>query len=312
MDSFSKIFHSVFEDAWKSEKLGVVFVVLVSGLALFWAIWIPSPGYAVTAMGLVAGAMALRADMTGREKLLWFALLATFMLLELRAIDHDRTQHDLEQAAERGEEHASFQKIAIGIDQAIKDSEQQFDATIARSDRMLGLEAKAVKGLSTNLRTLTGADSFCLLGFVPGQQFLAFYHVGSFPLYGVSARIGQLDENGKIRPGDSLMGITVVVGDMIPGHASIQPIPNGLGTSPEYFNANIFFTGRNGDWVQVLRERKIENKWQRAVQVIGRLTSETKERVLCETIEPGFPKKAGGTVDTDFRAILAQVRHGKG
>jgi len=59
-----------------------------------------------------------------------------------------------------------------------------------------------------NIATVTGADSFCFLGFNRSQGFLVFVHIGQFPLYGVIARITELDQNGKSRP-NNLMGVTV-------------------------------------------------------------------------------------------------------
>jgi hypothetical protein len=78
---------------------------------------------------------------------------------------------------------------------------------------------------------------------------------------------------------------------MIRGHANIQAIPNGLVSSADYFNANIFFTARNGDWNELLRTQRVDGKMVRAIKVSGRFTSLKNEEVLCETIDPEFPKK---------------------
>lgn len=97
------------------------------------------------------------------------------------------------------------------------------------------------------INTLTGDESFAFLSYVPGQQFLAFPHVGKYPLYGVIARIVDLD---KVKTDPH--GTTVVVGDMIKGHATTTSIPQNFVLAGDHFNANVFFTGRNGRLGRVL------------------------------------------------------------
>jgi len=210
--------------------------------------------------------------------------------------------------ATRVQAYADKQLAQRDREQAQKDR-QTLDDAKSRIDSLQGtviqLQGAAISGLSTNLNTLTGANSFCWLGFVPGQQFLAFVHSGKFPLYGVQARITELDEQDHVK--GSPFGVTISVGDMIRGHASTQPVPSGIAGSPDYFNANIFFTARNGDWVQLLREERVKDKWVRALQVRGRFTSFKKERILCETIDPEFPRKPNGTIDPDFLVPTAKV-----
>jgi hypothetical protein len=108
----------------------------------------------------------------------------------------------------------------------------------------------------------------------------------------VSARIVDLD-NAKSNP----FGVTVSVGDMIQGHANTYSVPANFSPTGDHLNLNVFFTARNGDWVQILREIRVDNTWRRAIQVRGRFTSLKKEKVMCETIDAQFPRNAKGKID---------------
>jgi hypothetical protein len=279
-----------------------VFQIMFLVWSFLWWRYPPAPGKAVLLLGVVAAIVTIQPQMTGIQRLVWLVVVFALFGVEYRAIDRDRYIHDKEQAEARTKETQNFQGIAGGIKQAIQESQKQFDATMNRSDQVMGLQVNALNGLSTNLSTLTGGDSFCYLAFVPGQQFLAFVHMGQFPLYGVSARIVELDSSNKAKQ-ENLMGVTVAIGDMIQHHASVQTLSSGIGNAPDYFNANIFFTARNGDWTELLREQRIKDKWVRAMRVLGGFTYLRKQKVVCETIDREFPKQPNGDIDDGFRSL---------
>jgi hypothetical protein len=162
----------------------------------------------------------------------WICLLFGFLFLELTSIDKEREAS--EALSTRQQESESFRQIGEGIKGAITQSQQQFDATMKRSDKVVGLQVKELNNLSENLHTITGSESYAFLQYVPGQPFLAFVHKGDYPLYGVSARIVDLDQ---VKKTNSLNGVTVAIGDMIRGHANMEP-PLNLGTA-DRFNANV-------------------------------------------------------------------------
>jgi hypothetical protein len=280
---------------------GLVVLAFVS-CAVWWLFYIPSVGKGGLLLAVGATLMPLFWEKVGViGKMFWIAMLFALLAIEYRAIDKDRMDGAAAENQRRTAENAEFQKIADGLTTSIRQSQEQFVATMDKSNRAIGLQMTAVDELSINLDTLTGADSFCYLGFTTGQQYLPFVHIGKFPLYEVSARIVDLDQSGRIKQGN-LMGVTVSVGDMIRGHASIQPLPNGLGSSPDYFNANVFFNARNGDWMELLREQRVNGKLVRAMRVVGRFTSLKKEKPLCETIDPEFPREPNGDIDSDFHS----------
>jgi hypothetical protein len=117
---------------WRKSWFGYFLVVIAVAFAVWWYFRVPPPGYSVTAMGVAAGIMALRAEISGREKWLWTLILFAFALVEIRAISHDRTVHDKEQAATRAREAQNFSDIGQGIQQSIQGSQRHFDATMGR------------------------------------------------------------------------------------------------------------------------------------------------------------------------------------
>jgi hypothetical protein len=113
--------------------LGVfaVFVVL-------WSLRVPSPGKAVTAMGVIAVITTLRGEMTGFEKTAWLFFTFVFLVIEVRAITRER---------ERSEK--AFEKIAQGVSSAIDHSREHFDATM--------------KSMNAVLASVTGGDSYSVV-----------------------------------------------------------------------------------------------------------------------------------------------------
>jgi hypothetical protein len=286
------------KECWNSRKVGVLLWIIFGALIVYWHFCVPPPGDAIGILALVAGIMSVR-DIKTLGKILWVVLLVCLLVTEFRAIDKDRADNEQKQkeffeAQKTGfqgiatQADSNFKETANGLEAAITVSQTQFDTTMKRSDKLLN-------DLQENLRTLTGSESFAWLGFLPGQNFLAFVHQGRYPLYGVSARIVDLDQIKK--PEDSF-GQMISIGDMVPKHANAMPLPLGyLPTTGDRFNANVFFTARNGDWVQMLREIKVKDRWVRAFQVQGPFTSPVKKKIMCETIDPDFPRRADGKID---------------
>lgn len=252
----------------------------VAAFCLYWYWHAPAPNKAVLLLGGVAALMAL-VEMRPIHKAIYFALIVALMFVENRAIDKDRREFANAEASRRMDENQQFSNIASALKQSMTNNQMAFDATINKANQLLGLSRE-------NVQTLTGAESYAYLAFVPGQGFLAFPHKGQYPLYGVSARIVELGKAGQ----NSDMGVTVFLGDIVQGHAAIQPLPPNFSPPGDRFDANVFFTARNGDWAQLIREVRVGGRWLRAIRVMGRFTSLKKERIMCEIIDSNFPRGA--------------------
>lgn len=250
-------------------------------------------------LGFLGVAVALIRDpkeISQREKALWLTILFVLLGLELKTLYQDRDEHDAAERESRERSERNFKEIASGIEGAIEQSKKEFDATMKRSDRELD-------GITRTLDTFTGAESYAYLTYVPTQGFLSFVHRGDYPLYGVTARIVDLDQVQS-----NLLGVVVPVGDMIKGHAAMLQIPNGLPLQGDHFNANIFFNSRNGDWVEKFRARQTKDGWARAMRVEGRFTTLKKEKPMCETIDRQFQLDLKGKVEKDWTPDLKLPR----
>ena len=286
----AKLRLAVLRSHWFHVPFQIAGVLLCS----YWY-WIPPvPNKAVLAVAVAAVVMTL-SEMKPPHKALWLVIVFALAFIETKAIDKERKDSEQERAETRRKENEEFQGIASGINSAIDQSQREFGVTMKRSDRVLALQGRELTGITKTIDTFTGSESYAYLAYVPMQGFLAFAHKGDYPLYGVSARIADLD-----RTSASFIGVTVAVGDMIKGHASMLQIPNGVPLQGDHFNANIFFNARNGDWVQLLRERRTKDGWARAIRVEGMFTTLRKSKLMCETVDHGFQLDSEGNVEKNW------------
>jgi hypothetical protein len=122
---------------------------------------------------------------------------------------------------------------------------------------------------------ITGGESICYLSATTmpdgNLRFVAVVHQGKHPAYGVVARIVDLEvaeRYGLPISGESFAAseTELVIGDLIPGHAKMM----GGAIAPasgDIRRFNIFFTARNGSFIQRLRFRRVDGIWRRAIKV---------------------------------------------
>lgn len=138
------------ETVWHARWLGLTFIGVSVLVAFWWYFHLPSPGYAVTVMSVVAVLMALRTKMDGRERFLWAALSIAFAVVEIHAIRFDRSNQDHLQAANQNELECNFRKIGKGITESVDASKDQFASIMTRFD----LTAQALSLQNRNLTAL--------------------------------------------------------------------------------------------------------------------------------------------------------------
>ncbi len=102
------------EDVWKRPSVGYFLVAVAVAVCIRWYFHIPPPTYSVTFMAVAAGLMALRPEMKGREKWLWTMVLFLFAWIEIRAINHDRSDSENRQTIFIGEQREHFSEIGDG------------------------------------------------------------------------------------------------------------------------------------------------------------------------------------------------------
>ena len=284
---------------WNSPWVGVPLWLIVAALACFWLFNVPPPGYSVGFLAVVAGIMSVR-DMKTLGKIMWVVLLVCLLVTEFQAIGKDRAENERKQKEFFEAQRLGFQEVASQANRNFDVTAKRLETVIANDREQFG---STMNGISREIKTYTGGESYTYLTYVPNQGFLEFIHKGDYPLFSVVARITDLDD-----PRHDLIGTIMQLGDLIKGHASSRNVPASIAASEltrDTINFNIFFTARNGDWVELLRARRDhEGKWTRALIVEGAFSSMKRSSIMCETIDNGFPIE---TLDKGFEELSADA-----
>jgi hypothetical protein len=285
-------------EIWGEAWPGYSFIVL-SFLGFLWlARHLPAPGYAITAMAVIAGVMALRPDMGGWEKSLWFVILLLFAGIEIRAISRDRkeqTKTFSDIAAQLKVTVNQGTKALSALNETIKEGRTHFDSTIS--------------GLTDSIKTQTGGDSFCYLEFSQALNDvggMTLVKVGKYPLRGVSARItdaaktaAAVNEFLKTNPprGDQDYANQIFAIQRM--SEVLQPVPDFatdtrlLGgyqmTKSDRQSFQIVFSAFNGFWIERMEIRTVNGKWTKAIMVEVPMT----KKYLHFYIDPDFPRVNG-------------------
>jgi hypothetical protein len=180
------------ERQWHKRRLSVIllYVGIVVGLYFRWFLNPIPPGYAVTALAVAAAIMAVVGELKGFEKVAWLVLLFAFAGLELRAIRQDKEAQDEIQRDYRyhqdlltAQQLKNFRDIGSGIQTSIKKSDEHFEATTKKTNRVL-----------TNI---TGGDSFAYVvpqDLTSDQSHGVVWNNGDQPLVGLTLTISHTSD----------------------------------------------------------------------------------------------------------------------
>jgi len=285
-------------EIWSLAWPGYLFIV-VSFLCFVWlARHIPTPGYAITAMAVIAGVMALRPEMSGWEKSLWFVILLLFAGIEIRAISKDRQEQNKTFADIASKLGTAIEQGTTAIDtlnQTVQEGRAHFDSTMS--------------GLADSVKTQTGADSFCYLEFSPALNDvggMTLVKVGKYPLRGVSARI--MDAAKTAAAVNEFVKANTPGGDQdYANHVFtiqrmsevLQPVPDFatdtrfLGgyqmTKSDRQSFQILFSAFNGSWIERMEIRTVNGKWAKAIMVEVPMTKKYRHFY----IDPDYPRLNG-------------------
>ena len=117
------------------------FFFLVQCSASVWVGWwlryLPPPGYGIGLLAVLAAAMSLHVEMRNWQKAVWMLLIGACLFLEFRAIEHDRTENNSANTKARNEENEKFDQIAQSMKRSIANNQEQFNATMTRTNRIL-------------------------------------------------------------------------------------------------------------------------------------------------------------------------------
>jgi hypothetical protein len=234
-----------------------------------WA-WHPLVGVWIGILGLLGVVVALTRDPTKigrREKAAWILIMTVLLLLEIKSVYQDRNEHDREQADARERETKSFEAIANGISSTIQQSQQHFDATMAKSDQLTKLSQEG-------LANVTGGDSYAYIeagiGSRPPFQLIVSVR-GKHAVHNLLVSIQTLPKAGEIRDNDSIMrqmnsmhSLPVGNGDFLPG---VTPI--GETIMPGRYGLTV--VSRN-QWTteQIDIAQCSDGQWSEAIKMNGR------------------------------------------
>jgi len=133
----------------KTDWVFFVLQLLAMLLAYVWWSALPSPGYAIGVLAVLAAVMSIHTEMPPFQKALWLLLIGVFLVIELRAIDWDRANNDVREALVRMQERDQFATI-------LRQGEEESKKTL---DKMSGVTQLARRSIYEE----TGGDSYVVV-----------------------------------------------------------------------------------------------------------------------------------------------------
>lgn len=313
------------EHVWRKKWLGYSLIAISFVVFALFASHLPPSGYGVVAMAVVAGIMAIRPEMGGWERSLWFVILVCFAIIEIQAINHDRklANGEFTEIVSGLKTSVDQGKTAIeGLQTTIKEGRDHFDKTMARSDVILG-------GVADSVKVQTGGDSFAFITLTaePAQAFemhwnnflaprgVAYFVVsvtsrGKYPLRGTQAimmdderRLAAMKEYNKHPDGDWIKAINSADSEYQMPYLRPQSSesPQGevdvIGVYPmpqeDSKKLTINFSAPNGYWNESLHLGRVNGKWHQCLSVLGPTVKQAKNPfIYCDSDWPEGKKLA--------------------
>lgn len=162
----------------------------------------------------------------------------------------------------------------------------------------LGMES-ILSDIKTETKRLeemvTGGESFAYLifaGIESGRPMILASHQGEAPVYDLDVMVLNLHLFDQIANDASQESISSCethfkLTNMAPGFASALGHVVNAGSEERDFN--VFFTARNGGWIQFYRSRKINGKWVAASLVLKRMIKPEASKVVFAVRDNDFP-----------------------
>ena len=264
----------------------IIFCVILFPVSL-------SPGWSVTILGAAALAMAIRGVKPDRvtflEQVIWIIIAVFLCSSELYAVH----RADIE----RDEVEASIRSQDFMIHQA---ELRSFQRLIRAGDKLLSQEQLTSNLTRNAMASITGGTSFCYMVFE--QRSLDELRpipwvtaVGRYPLYDLEVRITDADNPGKSPYyADSLTNdLSFSIGNIPGGGARLIPARSLNFQARKSYRLNLFFSARNGFWMEELRGMIINGKWTYAFRVRSGENYAITRKV---DIDSRYPRESDGSV----------------
>ena len=192
------------------------------------------------------------------------------------------------------EQHENDAKQLTSFQYTIQEKDEELlknSIALAKKSDELARKSAAIQN------SVTGGTSFCYLAFWNDahsleQGSLGAIHVGKDTIYGVQARIVDIDRFRLASPEELEhgFGTTINVGDLTLGHA----IPNLIHwkeTVPGKLRLNVFFVARNGDYTELYRRVRVGTR-----DVALAIRVYFNGSIVYEKVSKNYPRDNAGKV----------------
>jgi len=213
--------------------------------------WPFGPGVFIAILAGLAAAVTFRKEPGRLEKAAWIIVFFSLMWMEVWMVGIDRQSHEYQEAQASHLLLKGFSNIGDGIKKSIAQSDQHFEATIGKTNKVL--------------QNITGGDSF---GFVVPQvggvsrlPLLVWNH-GDQPLIGVTITMAHTqDSNWEKAVFNPIFIGTIGPHDHLPVPRAIVPHPDDKNGVDVYW---VMISAQNGTVSQTLflrKNRKLPQFW---------------------------------------------------
>ncbi len=249
--------------------------------------WVrPMPGWAISILGLGAVIVAVRSThkMPLWEEICWIVIAFALCGAEMRTLYKDRADQEQASADARAAQTRNFLRIANGLSESIKQSQQQFAETMSKSREAIAES--------------TGGDSFCYvdMGGWNGNELIAnIVQKGRYPLFRVDVTITDIDAfNLELKSKSGTLGSTSRRGfptiDVLTRVSLWRPLGTYLISPDEESRSfNIEMFARNGAFVELLRIRKLKEGGLTTAKLVSASYFTNKRGIVLEQIDKTFP-----------------------
>jgi hypothetical protein len=235
----------------------------VAGI-LYWWKQLPTPGFAIGLLAVIAAVMSVHGEMRPWHKVVWMLLIGALLVVEFRAITKDRADFASAEAIRRHQENDSFKAIVDGLKASIAQSQEQFNATMEKTNQVL--------------QNVTGGDAYAVLVPLVGVERLdhrvdlAIQNHGGYILNGVYVTLAK---QGAYTPGtayviDNALRNRISVGTLQPRSSFrlAEPInPPDYMPHDDQYRLFVYIDTQNFKVVEYLDLRLNGNHWSYSYEV---------------------------------------------
>ncbi len=177
-------------------------------------------------------------------------------------------------------------ELALSNQELNNQNQLLISKNIELSNKNIDLSNKAVELSNLVNSNVTGGDSFCYITIMfdgPTSGTIITRNSGKFPLSSIQIRIADLNDT-SIPSIESLAKNTFSINELPPNSVSVGGKIHIINEAI-VLRLNIFCKARNGDFVQLLRLKRIGANWVFATKVTEMMSG----KLLYKQIQEGFP-----------------------